>query len=121
MASSPDYLVSIVRLDDDFTVRLTTVSDAELDANPQLVRTMSVAPPRGTGEVRLLEVAGTDLQPALLAGADSAPPPAEADGSLVAPPLPQAASTRLNAAAEATTSARVCLRIEDFLFLVSGK
>ncbi len=39
------------------------ISDAELDANPQLVRTMSVAPPRGTGEVRLLEVAGTDLQP----------------------------------------------------------
>lgn len=39
------------------------ISDAELDANPQLVRTMSVAPPRGTGQVRLLEVAGVDLQP----------------------------------------------------------
>ena len=39
------------------------ISDAELDANPQLVRTMSVAPPRGSGQVRLLEVAGVDLQP----------------------------------------------------------
>ncbi len=31
VANSPDYLVSIVRLDDDFTGRLATVSDAELD------------------------------------------------------------------------------------------
>ena len=39
------------------------ISDAELDANPGLVRSMSVQPPRGTGRVRLLEVAGVDLQP----------------------------------------------------------
>jgi misacylated tRNA(Ala) deacylase len=39
------------------------VSDAELDANPQLVRSMSVQPPRGTGRVRLLEIDGVDLQP----------------------------------------------------------
>lgn len=39
------------------------ISDAELDANPQLVRSMSVQPPRGSGRVRLLEVEGVDLQP----------------------------------------------------------
>jgi misacylated tRNA(Ala) deacylase len=39
------------------------ISDAELDANPELVRTMSVQPPRGKGEVRLLEIEGVDLQP----------------------------------------------------------
>ena len=39
------------------------ISDAELDANPSLVRSMSVQPPRGSGRVRLLEVEGVDLQP----------------------------------------------------------
>ena len=38
------------------------VSDAELDARPDLVKTMSVAPPRGEGRVRLLEIPGVDLQ-----------------------------------------------------------
>jgi misacylated tRNA(Ala) deacylase len=39
------------------------ITDAELDAQPQLVRSMSVQPPRGTGKVRLLEIEGVDLQP----------------------------------------------------------
>jgi misacylated tRNA(Ala) deacylase len=39
------------------------ITDAELDANPQLVRSMSVQPPRGTGRVRLMEIADVDLQP----------------------------------------------------------
>ena len=39
------------------------ISDAELDANPGLVRSMSVQPPRGSGRVRLLEIEGVDLQP----------------------------------------------------------
>jgi misacylated tRNA(Ala) deacylase len=39
------------------------ITDAELDANPQLVRSMSVQPPRGSGRVRLVEIAGVDLQP----------------------------------------------------------
>ncbi|WP_280153671.1 alanyl-tRNA editing protein [Piscinibacter sp. XHJ-5] len=39
------------------------ISDAELEANPGLVRSMSVQPPRGTGRVRLMEVDGVDLQP----------------------------------------------------------
>ena len=44
------------------TTRTRWVSDAELDASPELVRTMSVAPPRGEGRVRLLEIPGVDLQ-----------------------------------------------------------
>ncbi len=39
------------------------ISDAELEANPSLVKTMSVKPPAGTGRVRLIEIAGLDLQP----------------------------------------------------------
>ena len=39
------------------------ITDAELAANPELVRTMSVKPPTGQGRVRLLDIAGTDLQP----------------------------------------------------------
>src|SRR3954465_1003423 len=38
------------------------ITDAELDSRPELVRTMSVAPPRGEGRVRLLEIPGIDLQ-----------------------------------------------------------
>jgi len=38
------------------------ITDAELDARPDLVKTMSVAPPRGEGRVRLLEIPGVDLQ-----------------------------------------------------------
>jgi len=38
------------------------IADADLAANPELVRTMSVAPPTGQGRVRLLEVEGVDLQ-----------------------------------------------------------
>ena len=39
------------------------MSEEELDRNPDLVRTMSVAPPRGTGRVRILDIEGVDLQP----------------------------------------------------------
>jgi misacylated tRNA(Ala) deacylase len=39
------------------------ISDAELAANPALVKTMSVKPPMGTGRVRLIEIDGLDLQP----------------------------------------------------------
>ena len=39
------------------------ISAAELDANPGLVRSMSVQPPRGQGRVRLIEIEGVDLQP----------------------------------------------------------
>src|SRR4051794_1195844 len=39
------------------------VTDEELDARPELVKTMSVQPPRGSGRVRLLRIPGVDLQP----------------------------------------------------------
>jgi misacylated tRNA(Ala) deacylase len=39
------------------------ITDAELQASPDLVRTMSVKPPQGTGRVRLMEIPGVDLQP----------------------------------------------------------
>ena len=39
------------------------ITDAELDARPELVKTMSVSPPRGAGRVRLLKIEGVDLQP----------------------------------------------------------
>jgi misacylated tRNA(Ala) deacylase len=42
--------------------RARWITDAELDARPELVKTMSVAPPRGEGRVRLLEIPSVDLQ-----------------------------------------------------------
>lgn len=43
------------------------IAEAELDANPGLVRTLSVQPPRGAGRIRLVrigpEAAPVDLQP----------------------------------------------------------
>ena len=39
------------------------ITDEELDSRPELVKTMSVAPPRGAGRVRLLRIPGIDLQP----------------------------------------------------------
>ncbi|QDI75625.1 MULTISPECIES: alanyl-tRNA editing protein [Leisingera] len=54
-------------IDRDLEVTEDWITDAELDANPQLVKTMSVSPPRGAGQVRLVRI-GTgqeqiDLQP----------------------------------------------------------
>ena len=39
------------------------ITDEELDARPELVKTMSVQPPRGSGRVRLLRIPDVDLQP----------------------------------------------------------
>jgi misacylated tRNA(Ala) deacylase len=39
------------------------ITEAELDARPELVKTMSVQPPRGAGRVRLVRIPGIDLQP----------------------------------------------------------
>jgi misacylated tRNA(Ala) deacylase len=39
------------------------ITDEELDARPELVKTMSVQPPRGAGRVRLLKIPDIDLQP----------------------------------------------------------
>jgi misacylated tRNA(Ala) deacylase len=47
----------------DASVSFRWITDAELDAQPELVKTLSVQPPRGAGKVRLVEVQGIDLQP----------------------------------------------------------
>jgi len=39
------------------------ITDEELDARPELIKTMSVQPPRGQGRIRLLRIPGIDLQP----------------------------------------------------------
>lgn len=71
-----DFDVDAASLDkDEITARLNAliarghparprwISDEELAARPELIRTMSVKPPSGFGRVRLLDIAGVDLQP----------------------------------------------------------
>jgi misacylated tRNA(Ala) deacylase len=50
-------------IEGDHPVSYRWIDDAELEANPDLVRTMSVKPPTGSGQVRLVEIEGVDLQP----------------------------------------------------------
>lgn len=51
----------------DHPVCIEWVEESVLDTNPDLVRTMSVAPPRGTGRLRLMRIGNdgalVDLQP----------------------------------------------------------
>jgi len=51
----------------DHLVTSEWITDAELDANPGLIKTMSVQPPRGSGHIRLVRIASgattIDLQP----------------------------------------------------------
>ncbi|RDV01052.1 alanyl-tRNA editing protein [Undibacter mobilis] len=47
----------------DAAVSSRWISDAELEANPGLIKSMSVKPPMGTGRVRLIEIESLDLQP----------------------------------------------------------
>jgi misacylated tRNA(Ala) deacylase len=47
----------------DHPLRSSWITDEDLDRQPELIRTMSVQPPRGTGRIRLLEIPGVDLQP----------------------------------------------------------
>src|SRR6185295_3577661 len=47
-------------------VEVGAITDEELDANPALVKSMSVQPPRGTGRVRTIRIGGAsaiDYQP----------------------------------------------------------
>jgi misacylated tRNA(Ala) deacylase len=50
-------------VDRDAPVAQRWITDEELLANPNLVKTMSVKPPMGSGKVRLVEIEGIDLQP----------------------------------------------------------
>ncbi len=48
---------------EDHAMSMRWISADELDAQPELVRTMSVQPPREGGTIRLVEFEGIDLQP----------------------------------------------------------
>jgi misacylated tRNA(Ala) deacylase len=47
----------------DLPVTTRSISEAELAARPELVKTMSVQPPKGQGPVRLVQIGEIDLQP----------------------------------------------------------
>ena len=49
--------------DADHAVTSQWITDEELDANPDLVKTMAVKPPRGSGRIRLIRIGDVDLQP----------------------------------------------------------
>ena len=67
LPESPDPTAVQEKLDalirQDAPVTFRWITGAELDAQPELVKTLSVQPPRGAGKVRLVEVQGIDLQP----------------------------------------------------------
>jgi len=50
-------------VEENHSISCRWISDEELAAQPDLVRTLSVQPPKGAGKVRLLEIEGVDLQP----------------------------------------------------------
>ena len=51
----------------DLNITEEWITERELDENPSLVKTMSVAPPRGAGKIRLIRIgaddSSVDLQP----------------------------------------------------------
>ncbi len=47
----------------DTPIEVGEIHEDELDANPALVKTMSVQPPRGQGTVRTIRIGDVDLQP----------------------------------------------------------
>lgn len=72
MPDAPDDRDALERsltalIEQDFVVSEDWISDDELAANPGLVKTMSVMPPRGAGRVRLVRIGDEtrqiDLQP----------------------------------------------------------
>ena len=50
-------------VEENHVVSCRWITDEELEAQPDLVRTLSVQPPKGAGRIRLLEIEGVDLQP----------------------------------------------------------
>ena len=47
----------------DHPVGSRWIDETELEARPELVKTLSVQPPKGAGRVRLIDIPGVDLQP----------------------------------------------------------
>ena len=60
-----DVLNSLNKLiSDDHSISISSITDDELDQNPDLVRTMSVKPPRGSGTIRMIKIGeNIDFQP----------------------------------------------------------
>lgn len=50
-------------IDANHPTKVDYISDEELDARPEIIPTMSVAPPRGSGRIRLMKIGDIDLQP----------------------------------------------------------
>jgi len=51
-------------INDDHSIQISEITDKELDANPDLIRTMSVKPPRGSGKIRMISIGESiDYQP----------------------------------------------------------
>jgi len=50
-------------IQEDRQVNSEWISDEDLTANPNLVKTMMVKPPVGVGKIRLIRIEGLDLQP----------------------------------------------------------
>ena len=72
MPDPPEDVAAVeARLNDlvarDLPVTEEWITEAELDANPGLVKTLSVQPPRGAGRIRLIRIGSlddpVDLQP----------------------------------------------------------
>ncbi|MFC3226702.1 alanyl-tRNA editing protein [Marinibaculum pumilum] len=61
-ADVPDKAELTTRINEliegDYPLQARWIEEAELEGNPDLVKTMAVKPPRGAGRVRLIEVAG---------------------------------------------------------------
>ena len=48
----------------DYLIHISSITDKELDDNPDLVRTMAVKPPRGSGQIRMIRIGDNiDFQP----------------------------------------------------------
>lgn len=50
-------------VEENYPLSASWITDEEMEAQQDLVRTMSVKPPTGSGRVRLMHIEGVDLQP----------------------------------------------------------
>ena len=68
MPEAPENLAALeaqlnAMVDADYPVTHEWITDAEMSANPDLIKTMNVKPPMGQGRVRLIRIGDIDLQP----------------------------------------------------------
>ena len=68
LETKPDKEVILNQLNElinkDYLIYISEITDHELNKNPELVRTMSVKPPRGSGKIRMVSIGDKiDYQP----------------------------------------------------------